>query len=75
VFASILYYQHVETIWDKVQLCKLCSTVNRKPPQNNPQILDVHMCNDSKMVHITSTLMQMCHCADVKMEQNMYSIE
>ena len=45
LLAQLFYYflflvnQLVEIDWDKVQISKLCATVNKKPPQKHPDIV------------------------------------
>jgi hypothetical protein len=78
LFFYYYYYlanQLVEIDLDKGQISKLCSTVNKKPPQKHPDII---ICPNMEWfipMGQNLTLMRELYCGDVKMEQKLYSEE
>ncbi len=70
-----LAYQLVEIDLYKAQISKLCSTVNKKPPQKHP---DIFICPNMEWfipMGQNLTLMWELYCRDVKMDQKLYSDE
>ena len=75
IIFNFLDNQLIEIDRDKGQICKLCSTVNRKPPQKHPYIIRCASVEWFIQVAQNLTLMRELYCGDVKMEQKLYSKE
>ena len=73
IFFYFLANQLVNINRDKGQINKLCAAVNKKPPQNHPDIIRCLSMEWFIQVKHNLILMQEWHCGAIKIAQKWYS--